>query len=84
MSQVSVSEFRENMAKHLDQLVADRDELVLTRQNHEAVVVVPLREWNGMKETVHLMSSRVNAERLMRSIAAFQSTDQDVVEPVQR
>ena len=69
MSHISLTEFRANMASHLDQLEADRDELIVTRQNHEPVVVMALAELEGLRETLHLLSSPVNAQRLLRSIA---------------
>lgn len=69
MSHVTFTELRANMAKHFDQLEADRTELVVTRQNHEPVVILPLAELEGLRETVHLLSTPANAERLIGSIA---------------
>ena len=69
MSYISFTEFRANMASHLDKLETDRDDLIVTRQNHEPVVVLPLAELEGLRETLHLLSSPVNADRLLRSIA---------------
>lgn len=68
MSHVSFTDLRNNLARHLDRVEADRVELVVTRQNHEPVVIVPLSEWEGMKETVHLLSSPENARRLRAAI----------------
>lgn len=69
MPHVTLTELRANMAKHLDQIEADRTELVVTRQNHEAVVILPLAEFEGMRETLHLLSTPANADHLRRSIA---------------
>jgi antitoxin YefM len=69
MSHVTFTELRANMAKHFDRLEADRTELVVTRQNHEPVVILPLAELEGLRETVHLLSTPANAERLAASIA---------------
>lgn len=68
MTHVTLTELRANMAKHFDKVEADRTELVVTRQNHEPVVVLPLSEWEGMKETLYLLSNPANAERLLKSI----------------
>ncbi len=54
---------------HFDKVEQDRTELVVTRQNHEPVVVLPLAELEGLRETLHLLSTPANAERLRRSIA---------------
>jgi antitoxin YefM len=66
---VTLTELRANMAKHFDKLEQDRTELVVTRQNHEPVVIMPLAEFEGLRETLHLLGSPINAERLRQSIA---------------
>ncbi len=66
---ISFTRFCANAATCLDQLAADRGELVVTRRGHDPVVILPLRELEGMRETLHLLSSPANAERLLRSIA---------------
>ena len=69
MRPINLTELRANMAAHFDQIEADRTELVVTRQNREPMVIMALSEWEGMRETLHMLSSPVNAERLRRSIA---------------
>lgn len=71
------------MAKYLDKVEADRTELVVTRQNHEPVVVMALSELEGLRETLHLLSSRANAEHLQRSIDelnAGSGVERDLIE----
>jgi antitoxin YefM len=70
--------------RNLDKVEADRAELVVTRQNHEPVVIIPLAEWEGMKETLHLLSAPENARRLRESIAeldAGKGTERSLIEP---
>ncbi|MCE7030224.1 type II toxin-antitoxin system Phd/YefM family antitoxin [Jiella avicenniae] len=84
MPHVSFSELRANMASHFDRIEADRTELIVTRQNHEPVVVMALSEWEAIQETMHLLSSPANAEHLRRSIAqadAGQAVEHDLIEP---
>ena len=84
MPHVSFSELRANMASHFDRIEADRTELIVTRQNHEPVVVMALSEWEAIQETMHLLSSPANADHLRRSIAQFRSgeaSEHDLVEP---
>lgn len=69
MGYVTATELRANLAAYLDRLEQDRTELVVTRQNREAVVMMPLAELEGLRETLHLLSSPANAERLRESIA---------------
>lgn len=83
MTYVTLTGLRANMAKHLDKLEADRTELVVTRQNHEPVVIMPLAELEGLRETLHLLSSPANAEHLRRSIAeldAGKGVERDLIE----
>ncbi len=83
MTYVTLTELRANMARHLDKIEADRTELVVTRQNHEPVVMMPLSELEGLRETLHLLSSRANAEHLQRSIAeldAGKGVERDIIE----
>jgi antitoxin YefM len=68
MAQVTFTEFRADMARHLNRVLADRDELVVTCQDREPVVVMPLADLESLRETLHLLSSPANAEHLIASI----------------
>lgn len=68
MRHVSFTELRASMAKHFDEVEADRTELVVTRQNHEPLVVMPLAELEGLRETLHLLGTPANAEHILASI----------------
>lgn len=68
MDVLTYSETRANLKDVMDRVVADRSAVVITRQKSEAVVMVSLADWNAMEETLHLLSSPVNAERLRASI----------------
>jgi antitoxin YefM len=69
VTHVSLTDLRANMAEHLDRVLADRSELIVTRQNHEPVVILPLAELEGLRETLHLLSTPANAEHIRTSIA---------------
>ena len=84
MRHVTFTDLRNNLATHLDKVEDDRDELIVTRQNHDPVVILALSEWEGMKETLHLLSTPANAERLLSSIAdanAGKLTERELIEP---
>ncbi len=84
MRHASLSDFRANLASHLDKLEQDRDHLLVTRQGHEPVVVLPLSEWEGMEATLHLLSTQANREMLARSIAdanAGRLIERELIEP---
>ena len=72
MGPVSFTDLHANLASHFDRIEADRTELVVTRQDHEPMVIVALSEWEGMRETLHLLSSPANADHLRRSIRSYE------------
>ena len=73
MDVVTYSEARANLKGVMDRVVADRTQIVITRQKAEAVVVVSLEDWNAMEETLHLLSTPTNAQRLRNSIRQLDS-----------
>lgn len=68
MDVVTYSEARAKLKDVMDRVVEDKTEVIVTRQKAEAVVMVSLAEWNSISETLHLLSSPKNAERLRQSI----------------
>jgi antitoxin YefM len=69
MSHVTFTQLRQNMATYFDRVAEDREPLVVTRANGKSnVVVMSEAEFTGWQETVHLLSSPKNAERLLRSV----------------
>lgn len=84
MAQVSYTEFRAQLATHLDQVERDRTELVITRQNRPDMVVMPLTELESLRETMHLLSTPDNAKRLLDGIAELEAgagTERGLIEP---
>ena len=52
---MTYTESRARYAEVLDQVVNDREEIVITRQGHESVVIMALDEYESLMETVYLM-----------------------------
>ena len=69
MAMIEFAAFQADPATFLDRLEADRDALIVTRPNHEPVAVLPLSELEGLRDTLHLLSSPAGGDRLLRSIA---------------
>lgn len=69
MTIVTSTHLRQNLAAVLDEVIAGRAPVIVTRQNAAPVVMLPLDEWEGMEETLHLLRSPRNAEALLASIA---------------
>lgn len=83
MAQVSYTEFRQNLAGFMEDVVSSRAPLLVTRQGHENVIVMSEEEFEGWMETIHLLRSPKNASRLMASIAqanAGLTSERDLIE----
>lgn len=84
MDVLTFTDTRANLKDVMDRVVEDHTPVLVTRQRAEPVVMVSLTDWNAMEETMHLMASRVNAARLMESIAeldAGRGAEHDLIEP---
>ena len=83
MDVLTYSDVRANLKDVMDRVVTDRTQIVVTRQKAEAVVMVSLDDWNAMQETMHLLSTPRNAERLrasMRQLDAGKGIERDLVD----
>ena len=69
MARVSYTQFRNNLATYMDEVCDGRAPLVVTRQNARSVVLMSEEDYDGLMETVPLLNSPANAERLLRAIA---------------
>src|SRR5882762_8599245 len=69
MKTATVTDFRQKMKEHLNEIKNDQDILVLTGPKKMDFVVLTLEAFNAMEETAHLLSTTANTQRLMESIA---------------
>jgi antitoxin YefM len=73
MKAITVSEFRNNMKKHLDNVIKSMEILIVPRtKDDDAVVIMPLKQYNALVETDYLLSSDSNRSRLLESIDQIQ------------
>ena len=68
MIAANFTEFRTALKKFLDNVENNHETLVIKRKSGKAAVVISLEEYNSIMETVHLLSSKANADRLYQSI----------------
>lgn len=73
MRTMSYSESRAHYAKTLNAVIDDREEVVITRAGHEAVVIVALDDYQSLKEAAYLLRSPANARRLLASIERLEA-----------
>jgi toxin YoeB len=67
MDIVTFSKARASLKEVMDRVADDKTPVVITRRDAEDMVLVSLSEWNSIQETLHLLSSPRNAERLLEN-----------------
>ena len=80
MTAISYSYARENLKAVIDQAIADRAPISITRQRGEGAVLISESEWDAIQETLHLLSSPANAKRLLEAVRGFEAGDGEVHE----
>ncbi|HBO4168703.1 type II toxin-antitoxin system Phd/YefM family antitoxin [Pseudomonas aeruginosa] len=73
MQILNFSQARAGLKQTMDDVCRDHEPAVITRQRGEPVVMISLEDYNGMKETLYLLESPVNAQRLRKSIDQLRS-----------
>lgn len=73
MIAANYSEFRTGLKKYLDSVEDNNETLIIKRKSGKGTVMISLDEYNSIMETLHLLSSRKNAERLYESIQQVKS-----------
>lgn len=68
MIAANYTEFRTDMKKFLDKVEENNETLIIKRKKWNGSVIISLNEYNSIMETVHLLSSKANADRLYESI----------------
>ncbi|MBE6482126.1 MAG: type II toxin-antitoxin system prevent-host-death family antitoxin [Actinomyces ruminicola] len=72
MRTMTYTESRARYAQVLNDVVDDREEVVITRAGHDPAVIVSLAEYEALKETAYLLRNPANARRLLESITELE------------
>jgi antitoxin YefM len=73
MLAANYSEFRRELKDYLDSVELNNETLIIKRGSGKGAVLISLEEYNSIMETLHLLSSKKNAQRLYESIEQMQS-----------
>ena len=68
MIAANYSEFRTQLKKYLDNVEENNEILIIKRGSGKGTVMISLDEYNSIMETVHLLSSKSNADRIYESM----------------
>ncbi|MDR1568502.1 MAG: type II toxin-antitoxin system prevent-host-death family antitoxin [Streptococcaceae bacterium] len=73
MEAVTYSNFRQNLKSVMRRVNDDAERLIVTSNDGSNIVVMSQDDYNSWQETLYLMSSEANRERLNRSIQSLEN-----------
>ncbi|MGJ3502087.1 Antitoxin YefM (plasmid) [Piscirickettsia salmonis] len=65
---INATAARDNFKSTCDTVCENNAPVLVKRKGAEDVVIISASDFGGMEETIHLLSSRIMATRLMRSM----------------
>ncbi|DAB38681.1 MAG: prevent-host-death protein [Sulfuricurvum sp. RIFOXYD2_FULL_44_160] len=68
MQAMFYSAARNNLRSMIDSVCNDCEEYIITTKDNQSAVLISYEEYASMKETMYLLSSKNNRDRLMDSI----------------
>ncbi len=80
--QTTYTKARENLASLLDQVVDEREIIIIERRNKPNVALIAEDELTSLRETAYLLRSPQNAARLLNALQWSRSRDEEILAPV--
>ena len=68
MQAVAYSQARNNLRDIINQVCDNFEEFIITTKSKQSAVLISQDEYNSMKETMYLLSSKNNRDRLLDSV----------------
>lgn len=68
MQAMFYSAARNNLRSMIDSVCNDCEEYIITTKDNQSAILISYEEYAAMKETMYLLSSKNNRDRLMDSI----------------
>jgi antitoxin YefM len=84
MLTTTISDFRKDIKRYLDQVTENFETLIINRGKDNGVVIMSLDEYNSLSSTQHELSSKTNEKRLDSAIEKLKkgsSFQKDLIEP---
>lgn len=72
MDAITYTQARSNFTATMNKVCDDHAPIIITRQNQPPVVMISLKDYQAIEETLHLMKSPKNAMRLMKAITDYE------------
>ncbi|HEY6736632.1 MAG TPA: type II toxin-antitoxin system Phd/YefM family antitoxin, partial [Candidatus Saccharimonadia bacterium] len=64
----TISSFRKDSKKYFDQVIEDQDVLLITRNDGQTIVAMPLAQYTSKKEMDYLLANDANRHHLEQGI----------------
>ena len=74
MQAVLYSQARNNLRSIINQVCDNFEEFIITTKERQSVVLISQDEYNSMKETLYLLSSKNNRDRLLDAVEEIESS----------
>ncbi len=75
MQSIVYSQARNNLRSIINQVCDDFDEVTIITKDKKSAVLMSSEEYNGIKETLYLLSSKHNRDRLNDAINEIENLD---------
>ncbi len=73
MQAVFYSQARNNLRGIIDKVCNDFDEFIITTKDNQSAVIMSYDEYSSMKETMYLLSSKNNRDRLSDAVEQIEN-----------
>ena len=73
MQSILYSKARNNLRDVINKVCDDFDEYVITTKDNKSAVILSYDEYRAMKETMYLLSSKTNRDRLNEAIEQIEN-----------
>ena len=74
MQAVFYSQARNNLREIINKVCDDFDEYIITTRDEKSVVLISYEEYSSMKETIYLLSSKNNRDRLNNAVEQIENS----------
>lgn len=85
MKTANYSEFESNLKKYLSSVESENETLIVKNSTgNDGAVILSINEYNSIMETIHLLSSKANRDRLFESIKQMkngESSERELIQP---
>ena len=75
MQALFYSQARNNLRSIIDKVCNDFDEVLITTKDDQQAVLISYDEYNSLKETLYLLSSNINRERLLNAVDEIEALE---------